>query len=97
MIIGACLQHRHAPLQKMANKIITFFVLLYSSLELTGMPADKKFHKFKQTDGTEITLSKVGDEHFHYFSSLDGYPVLSSQNGDFCYAIPNNGILACTN
>lgn len=97
MIIGACLQHRHAPLQKMANKIITFFVLLYSSLELTGMPADKKFHKFKQTDGTEITLCKVGDEHFHYFSSLDGYPVLSSQNGDFCYAIPNNGILACTN
>ena len=64
---------------------IYILLLLLPSL-LIAKPADRRIRCVKQSDGTTLRISLVGDEYFHYYCTEDGKPVIRSENGDFYYA-----------
>lgn len=68
------------------KKLTLFIVLLSLALSATAIPARRASKVVKQSDGTELTVSLVGDESFHYYITTDGMPLVREVNGDFSYA-----------
>ncbi|MDE5645958.1 MAG: M6 family metalloprotease domain-containing protein [Muribaculaceae bacterium] len=77
------------------------FYLRLSALLLSGIsvasqclavPARRQPVEIRQPDGTEVTLTPVGDEKFHCFLTEDGYPADRDESGIF-RLIGNDGRL----
>ena len=77
------------------RKVITILMLLaFVGISVQASPAYHLKRSFKQSDGTIITVTKMGNEHFSYYVTDDGVPVARNNNGDYCYAyISNKGEL----
>lgn len=52
-----------------------------------GIPADPDPIKFKQPDGTIVTILLKGDENIHWAESLDGYTLMRNGKGGWDYAV----------
>jgi M6 family metalloprotease-like protein len=79
--------------------IVTFVVLSLSPLQ--AVPAYPSPVKYKQPDGSEITIQLKGDERVHWGETSDGYKLLSNGKNGWEYAIADkagdlkvSGILA---
>lgn len=80
------------------KKFTLLVTLLFISIGIFAIPAQRNTKKVKQSDGTELVVRLVGDESFHYYSTLDGVPLVCDANGDFHYArLTAEGRLVTTN
>lgn len=69
------------------KKIYSFFAASLLALTASAMPVQPGTFTVRQSDGTELTLRKVGDEHFHYYINVaTGQEMLLNANGDY-YAV----------
>lgn len=64
-----------------------FFVTSMWIGQAVAVPAYPYPVKFKQSDGTIVTVIMKGDEKVRWAESLDGYSLLYNSKGDFEYAI----------
>jgi M6 family metalloprotease-like protein len=63
-----------------------FIALIFSISKLFSVPACPDPIKFRQVDGSEITIKVKGDEFFHYTTSEDGYVLVPDSTGILMYA-----------
>lgn len=61
-------------------RLTILFVLLVSTLKVWAVPAQRISITVKQPDGTELVLTKHGDEYFHCLITNDGVPVVRHEN-----------------
>ncbi|MEG1861474.1 MAG: M6 family metalloprotease domain-containing protein [Bacteroidaceae bacterium] len=81
----------------MKKKILLLFCLLFS-MQLFAGPAFPEFATIIQSDGSQLSFRKCGNEYFSYFITLDGIVLSKKSNGDFCYAeITTNNEIKSTN
>lgn len=68
------------------KKVFTTIIAL-SSIWLCAhaIPARKAPTTFIQSDGTQITVTKTGDEFAHCYTTIDGIALTRAANGDFLY------------
>ena len=67
--------------------------LTFLAANSMAMPAHPAPAKVLQSDGSELTVRVVGDEFYHYTMTSDGYTVMKSPDGDYKYAVAENGML----
>ncbi|MDE6717989.1 MAG: M6 family metalloprotease domain-containing protein, partial [Muribaculaceae bacterium] len=67
------------------NKILALGLLAGCSAAAMAVPARPGLRTYQQPDGSEITLTLVGDEHFHTFLTTDGLTVERGEDGTFYY------------
>ena len=67
------------------NKILALGLLAGCSAAAMAVPARPGLRTYQQPDGSEITLTLVGDEHFHTFLTTDGLTVERGEDGAFYY------------
>lgn len=73
--------------------LMLFFTELFS-VSIYAVPAYPFPIKYKQPDGSEITIQLKGDERVHWGETTDGYTLLSNGNNGWEYAITDaNGEL----
>lgn len=79
------------------KKFFTFALtaIIFSSLAW-AIPAKRTKNKIVQTDGTELTVIKRGDEFFHYYTTLDGLVLQKKHKNAYYYATIENGKLQAT-
>ena len=77
-------------MKRIALSIILTTLVFASAL---AVPAKPGIMTHKQSDGTVITYEVFGDEYNNYIVADGLYTVLRDTNGDFCYAIAENGLL----
>ena len=75
------------------------FILLLFLLTITKSNASPVFkvHKtVRQSDGTSLSITRVGADHLLYYITSDSIPVFPNKNNDFCYAQfdDNNNVIA---
>ncbi len=70
-------------LQKLSYILLA---LTLSISKLFSVPACPDPIKFRQADGSEITIKIKGDEFFHYTTSEDGYVLVPDSSGILTYA-----------
>lgn len=79
------------------KKITLLILMLCLTITTMAIPARRAAKTVKQSDGTELVVYLTGDESFHYYRTGDGIPLQREENGDFCYAFPNDeGCLVST-
>lgn len=72
----------------------TLLLLVCIMQTALAIPADPTPRKYRQADGTEITLVKTGDEHGYMYVTEDGYPVLfNPSTGNYEYAVLSRGLV----
>ena len=76
--------------------ILLGFYFLMSSMAF-AVPADPNPIKFKQPDGSFVTILLKGDEHLRWAESMDGYTLMRDGNGGWEYAVLDSiGDLTCS-
>lgn len=79
-------------MKKTLMKALTLLAIAAPAVAL-AVPAQRKPVKFRQPDGTVVTLLLHGDEHSRYATDQSGYPVEMAKNG-FYYYIGNDGLMS---
>ena len=67
------------------KKTLFTAVAMVTALAMWAVPALRQSVTLTQTDGSQITVSMVGDEFHHSFITADGLPLWRADNGDFYY------------
>ena len=80
----------------MMKRILLALVAVLVTLSGFAVPAYRKPFIVKQSDGTELTVTLTGDEALHYYVTDDGKPLTKEANGDYSYAIFENGVFVST-
>ena len=57
------------------------FLLLCGTSFIHAIPAKPGLRKYRQPDGTEITVRVKGDESFHFYETADGLLLKAADNG----------------
>lgn len=70
----------------MKKIILLLWAILACNIIANADPAMPGFTKFKQSDGSTISVEAVGDEFFSYFRTLDGLAIVRNSKGDWVYA-----------
>ncbi len=70
---------------KKKNLLLLLFMLCIGQAAVATTPMRKVFGA-KQSDGTSVTVQKMGNGHFGFYVTTDGIALLRSTNGDLCYA-----------
>lgn len=70
--------------------VLLFTFLILISSKIFCVPADPNPIKFKQPNGTFVTILLKGDENFHWAESMDGYILLRNEYGGWEYAIQDS-------
>lgn len=79
----------------MKKSLLTLALALATAPAWAG-PARPWKKQVAQADGTELTLTRRGDEHLHYFATPDGLPLVKTSEGAWHYAQLKNGELVAT-
>ena len=72
----------------MKRIIASLLLVLATWWAAMAVPAKPGYYTFTQSDGTQITVQKVGDEFFHLYVTQDGLPVDMDERGDLHYVTP---------
>ena len=72
----------------MKRIIASLLLVLATWWAAMAVPAKPGYYTFTQSDGTQITVQKVGDEFFHLYITQDGLPVDMDERGDLHYVTP---------
>jgi hypothetical protein len=78
------------------KKILLLAVLAALTTAAMAIPAHPKPIKFKQPDGSFVTVTLHGDEWIHFNTTEDGYSVVKDKRGYFVYAELSDGKLQPT-
>jgi len=62
----------------------------FSPVEVKAIPAPRKQLMVLQSDGSTLSLYKVGDEYHHRYLSPEGYTVLPDKQKTYRYAVLDN-------
>jgi hypothetical protein len=77
--------------------IVLLALLFLTIIMAFRVPADPNPIKFRQPDGSIVTILLKGDENIHWAESLDGYTLLRNESGGWEYAlIDSSGKLVCS-
>jgi M6 family metalloprotease-like protein len=68
------------------NKIIAVVSLLTLVCSLMASPVYRVTKTIRQSDGTSLTVTRVGADHLLYYITSDGVPVFPNDSEDYCYA-----------
>lgn len=73
------------------RKLLLMVILITAFFSITyAVPAFPGPIKYKQPDGTEITIQLKGDERVHWAETSDGYTLLSNGKNGWEYAVKDN-------
>ncbi len=67
------------------KKLLTSFLSLAIAVGAWAVPARPGFKTYTQTDGSTVTVAKVGDEWHHRTITADGFTVAKDAKGNLCY------------
>lgn len=70
------------------KRSLTSAIAMMAVLAAMAVPAKPGRQTITQSDGTVITVERVGDERFHSFVTTDGLTVMPDSKGDFYYTTP---------
>jgi len=70
----------------MKKTLLLFLTCAFAAIQLWAVPADPNPIKFKQPDGTEITVRLRGDEKIHWHETFDGYTLMFDAERYLVYA-----------
>ena len=70
----------------MKKPLLLLLTCAFAAIQLWAVPADPNPIKFKQPDGTEITVRLRGDEKIHWHETLDGYTLMFDAERYLVYA-----------
>jgi M6 family metalloprotease-like protein len=77
--------------------LLMFIVQVAFQNKAFAVPADPRPIKFRQPDGSVVTITLKGDEKIHWAETIDGYTLLSNGKKGWEYAIVNrNGDIECS-
>ncbi len=81
---------------KKKNLLLLLLALCMVQTTIATTPMRKVFGA-KQSDGTSVTVQKMGNGHFGFYVTTDGMALLRNAAGDLCYAaLTENGLEATT-
>jgi len=69
-------------------KRLTLFltIIIFAATSIFGSPVFRVKKTVRQSDGTELVVTRTGVNHVLYYVTDDGMPVFPNDNGDYCYA-----------
>jgi len=70
----------------MKKNLVLLLICTFAAIQLWAVPADPSPIKFKQPDGTEITVRLRGDEKINWHETLDGYTLMFDDERYLVYA-----------
>lgn len=87
-VVNSYRNHMKKPL------LLTFFLLIASSLVLHAAYFSFQPYQVSQPDGTPISCFVSGDEYFNWLHDQDGYTIIQASDGFFYYGVISGDFVA---
>lgn len=77
-------------MKTISEKAVSILLFVIFSINAFAVPANPKPIKYRQPDGSIITIILKGDEIIHWATTTDGYTILPNSAGAYEYAKYDN-------